>query len=317
MDPLVAGQIVVAAAQDLLFACAAGTLACSALCARGEPSGGASSHAAVVERAHASAGSPGRVRAIALIGLMLACCLYLWLQAAVMSGSTFSAAAPAISVVLTQSHFGAAWSVGCAGAVLGCLGGTRDSRAAWWLAALGMLVYAAGKAAASHAADTGDFTVREAVHVVHLTATALWAGSVIVAAPLLWRWRRAAAMPPMQCEAFCTRLSHLATLALVVVIGSGIYNAAQDTAHLSGPLLDAWYGRVLTVKLVFVALAVLLGGYNRMIHLPRLHATAIEGGDAYRDAQRRFDRLLSVEAIAMIAVLIAAAVLGHTAPTGG
>jgi putative copper export protein len=34
-------------------------------------------------------------------------------------------------------------------------------------------------AASSHAADADDFKLREAVHVVHLCATALWAGSVI------------------------------------------------------------------------------------------------------------------------------------------
>ena len=108
-----------------------------------------------------------------------------------MSGSPFSEAGPAVGAVLTQSHFGVAWSVGFVGAVFACLGGARHSRTAWWLAAAGMVVYVAGKAAASHAADAGDFTLREAVHVVHLGATALWAGSVIVAAPVLRRWNDA------------------------------------------------------------------------------------------------------------------------------
>lgn len=234
-----------------------------------------------------------------------------------MSGSPFSEAGPVVSAVITQSHFGIAWSVGFAGVVLACLGGTRGSRAAWWLAAAGMLVYVAGKAAASHAADTGDFTLREAVHVLHLGATALWAGSVIVAAPLLCRWNDPVSATPVRRVAFCTQLSHLATIALGVVIVTGIYNATQNTAHLTAPLLSVLYGRVLTLKLIFVTLAVLLGGYNRMIHLRRLHTTAADGGTAYRDAQRGFDRLLAAEAVAMVTVLAVAGVLGHTSPSGG
>ncbi len=310
MDPLVIAQIVVAALQDLLFALAAGSLACSALLLpRGQ-------NRRLNTQPPGTPVSLGRVRLASLCVLVLACCVYLQLEAAVMSGSTFVAAGSAVAAVLTQTHFGVAWSIGCVGAVLACLAGQRDSRAAWWLAAAGMLAYVAGKAAASHAADAGDFTLREAVHVVHLGATALWAGSVIVAAPVLRRWNDATT-PATECEEFCTRLSHLATMALAVVIVTGIYNATQDTAHLRAPLLSVLYGRVLTLKLVFVTLAVLLGGYNRMVYLPRLQAMAAEGGAAYRDAQRRFDRLLTIEAIAMVTVLAAAGVLGHTSPSGG
>jgi len=305
MEPLVVVQIVVAAVQDMLFALAVGALVCSALLGRLDPGCPAASVAL------------GRSRLGALCALGLACGLYLWLEATVMSGSPFSEAGPVVSAVLTESHFGIAWSVGLAGVVFACLGGTRNSRSARWLAAAGMVVYVAGKAAASHAADAGDFTLREAVHVVHLAATALWAGSVLVAAQVLCRRNDAASATPVQRVAFCTRLSHLATIALGVVIVTGIYNATQNTAPVSAPLLSVLYGRVLTLKLVFVTLAVLLGGYNRMIYLPRLHTTAVGGGAAYRDAQRGFDRLLAVEAVAMLTVLAVAGVLGHTSPSGG
>jgi putative copper resistance protein D len=309
VDPLVVLQIVVAAAQDLLLAAAVGTLVCSAMLGRQQQG------CPVVSAAL------GRSRFAALGVLVLACGLYLWLEAAVMGGTPFSEAGPVVSAVLTQSHFGIAWSVGFVGAALACLGGARHSRASWGLAAAGMVVYVAGKAGSSHAADAGDFTLREAVHVLHLGATALWAGSVIVAAPLLWRWNAVASEEasagPASRVAFCTQLSHLATIALAVVIVTGIYNATQDTAHLTAPLLGVLYGRVLTLKLVFVTLAVLLGGYNRMFYLPRLQHTAAGSGPAYRDAQRSFDRLLAVEAVAMVAVLMVAGVLGHTSPSGG
>jgi putative copper resistance protein D len=54
-----------------------------------------------------------------------------------------------------------------------------------------------------------------------------------------------------------------------------------------------------------------------MIYLPRLQHAAASGGPAYRDAQRSFDCLLAVEAVAMVAVLAVAGVLGHTSPSGG
>lgn len=92
--------------------------------------------------------------------------------------------------------------MGFAGVVFACLGGTHNRRSALWLTAAGAIVYAVGKAAVSHAADAGDFTLREAVHVVHLGATALWAGSVMIAAPLLRRWNAAALDTPVRREAF-------------------------------------------------------------------------------------------------------------------
>jgi copper resistance protein D len=314
VDSLVVAQIVVAAAQDLLFALAAGALVCSVLLLQGRRVASPSGFESQPFRVPAAL---GRARLGSLCVLVLACCLYLRLEAAVMSGSTFTEAGPVVGAVLTQSHFGVAWAVGCVGAILANLGGTRENRAAWWLSAAGMLMYAAGKAAASHAADAGDFTLREVIHVVHLSATALWAGSVIVAAPLLCFSRDTVKWTPREREAFCTRLSHLATIALAVVITTGIYNATEDTAHLSAPLLSVLYGRMLTFKLVFVTLAVLLGGCNRMVYLPRLQHSVAGNDAAYREAQSHFDRLLAVEAVVMVAVLAVAGVLGHTSPSGG
>jgi putative copper resistance protein D len=304
MESLVVMQIAVAAAQDVLFAIAVGALACGVMLGRD------------AQAVQAYAAALGRLRLGALCMLALACCLYLWSQAAVMSGAPLTEAGQAVTAVLTQSHFGIAWIAGFVGVMLAMMGGTRASPAAWLLAAAGAIVYTAGKAAASHAADAGDFTLREAVHVVHLCATALWAGSVIVSAFVLGRWNAAFADTVTRRVTFCTQLSHLATIALGVVILTGIYNVTQDTAHLAAPLLSVFYGRLLTLKLALVAVAVLLGGINRMGCLPRLQAGTIDGSATLHRMQRAFDRLLAIEAIAMLAVLIVAAVLGHTSPSG-
>jgi putative copper resistance protein D len=99
VDPLVVAQIAVAAAQDVLFALAAGALVCGAMLRRQDTG---------------RLAALGRTRLGALCVLALTCVLYLWLEAAVMSGSPFSEAGAALSAVLTQSHFGIAWSVGFA-----------------------------------------------------------------------------------------------------------------------------------------------------------------------------------------------------------
>jgi copper resistance protein D len=241
---------------------------------------------------------------------------YLWLQAAVMSGTPLGDAGPAVAAVLTESHFGVAWSVGCAGALLVAASGVARGRDTVPCAA-GILLWAAGKAAAGHAADSGDLSLREAVHVAHVVATALWAGSVIAAACLLQRVGRddhGAAEPR---AAFCSALSHVATGAFVVVLATGLYNVLQDTAHVGTPLLGLAWGRVLAAKLACVAFATLLGGWNRMVVLPDLQVRAERHDAGFQALQRRFDTALAVEAVVMLAVLALAALLGHTAPTVG
>jgi len=314
MDTLVAAQIALAACQDVLFAVVAGVLACAVLLPR--------SGAALVWPTAALRATLRGWQLSAGIALVLACCLYLWLQAAVMSGSPFTAAATALWPVLTQSHYGGAWVVGCAGAaclvVAVAVSRRSDTRAVWLASAIGALLYVAGKAGASHAADDGDFTVREAVHVVHLGATAVWAGSVIIA-PAVLRWLHRHQTAPQPGIRFRMRLSGLATVALLVVVASGIYNASRDTAAATVPLLSTAYGQILVVKLALVAFAVMLGGWNRMSYLPQMRGQLdVPGAEmTLAHTARRFDRLLTIEACAMLAILIAAGLLGHTAPIAG
>jgi len=301
VDPFVIAQIALAAVQNVLFATVAGSLACAVM-AKGS-----------------GVGAPAALRgwqAGLAIALAVTALAYLWLQAAVMSGSPLAEAGDAVAAVLTQSHYGVAWSIGFVGALFAALSRLPDRRGLPLFAA-GLVAWAAGKAAASHAADAGDFSVREAIHVVHLCTTALWAGSVIAATFVLSRGAGTAQATPGQRAAFRTELSHLATAALVVVLMTGLYNTMEDTAQASAPLFGTAWGRILAAKLACVAAAVALGGWNRLVVLPDLRAKVRQGGPAFLAAQARFDTWLSIEALVMLAVLTIAAVLGHTSPTGG
>nr|WP_240464614.1 CopD family protein [Burkholderia cenocepacia] len=155
--------------------------------------------------------------------------------------------------------------------------------------------------------------------MTHVLATAMWAGGVIAATALLRCLRRtgAASVPAQQTAAFCSALSHLATGAFAIVLVTGLYNVLQDTAQTGEPLFSLAWGSVLAAKLACVAFAALLGGWNRLAVLPDLRLRAERHDSAYPAVQRRFEAALAVEAVVMVAVLVLAALLGHTAPSTG
>lgn len=68
------------------------------------------------------------------------------------------------------------------------------------------------------------------------------------------------------------------------------------------------YGNALPLKLAPVAVAVLLGGYNRFFVVPSRTATLAA------PVLRRFTLLLRVEAALLLDVLVVAAVLSSTPP---
>ncbi|WP_175911444.1 MULTISPECIES: copper resistance D family protein [Burkholderia] len=293
-------QIGFAVVQDLLFAVVLGALACEAL---------------LGQWGRLLQTEPARWRMGALCSLAVALVLNLWFQSAAMRGKPISEAGPEIAIVMAQSHYGIAWAVCFSGVILAILAGTRTTGLAWLGALAGAIIYSSGKSAASHAADAGDFTRGEAVYATHLFATALWAGSVTFATRIVHGVGNSLSAVAVR-RMFCVRLSQLATIALGVVVLTGAYCTASNSSLSCLPSRDSWYGRVLIFKLALVAFSVLLGFLNRTKYLPRLKAAA-SGSESFRCAQRNFNRILTVEAVVMIAVLCAAAILGNTSPPDG
>lgn len=102
-------------------------------------------------------------------------------------------APPAVVAVLTQSHSAmrGPLDLHVLLAPLACLSARGVA-----LYRAGMVIWAAGKVATSHAADARDLSRREAVHLVHLLATATWASSVMVSALSLTSLTRLAVASP-------------------------------------------------------------------------------------------------------------------------
>lgn len=303
--PLVIAQIVVGAVQDMLFALVAGTLVC---CPMHEPED------------RSARASLARWRFSALVGLALACGLYLVLQAMAMSGLPLDEASPAIAAVLAQSHFGAAWTLGVAGVLLSIMGGMRASRAAQLLAVAGAGIYAAGKAGTGHAADAGNFSTTEIVQWVHLCASAVWVGSIVCAVPML---RTLAIAAPRHLR-FFTRLSTTATIAYACAIATGVYKVTCASTPLSMfSLQHPAYSILLMGKIALIACATILAARNRFARLPKLRiliaccdadAPRSETDARYFTEAQRSNQTLAREAVLLVLIVLVAAALGHTSP---
>jgi copper resistance protein D len=104
-----------------------------------------------------------------------------------------------------------------------------------------------------HAAADGDFTLREGIQFLHLSAIATWGGGIVIAG-LITVPRLAARGRLDDIVHFGTRLSRTVTVALGVVIFSGTYNSWKGLGGVLSPLPSSAWGRMLLLKLFFVLL---------------------------------------------------------------
>lgn len=299
---LLIGQVALAALTNIAFSFAIG----SALIERwlamdGALAPSAPSHAAW----HRARGS----LIAAAFALVLADAGWLLYQAASMSGTGLVAAIGVVPTVLGATHVGHAWSIAFGGAALLLItalasSGGRFGQTAFWLAAV---VVAVGKASIGHAADAGPWSAAVGIHTLHVLSTGVW-GGIVVAGGF-------AVLPALDASVargalirLAARVSTTSLIALGGVVLTGALNAERGLGGSLAPLQASTWGHVLTLKLALVLLAVLLGGLNRTSALPRLRRSA-----STTDAHT-FNNVLHLEALVMIGVFIAAAVLAHSAP---
>ena len=166
---------------------------------------------------------------------------------------------------------------------------------------VGVTAVAVPHAAGGHAGAAGlDWPLP--TMAVHALATGLWAGAVFAAVLAVWREVPHGVDGP-RCA---RRLSRLATAALAGVVVTGIASAWHGLGGSLTPLEPASgssWGLLLDAKLVLVAVAVLLGAFNRFVVMPTLP-----------EGWPRFVRVLRVEAVVLLAVLVVAAWLANGEP---
>ena len=167
---------------------------------------------------------------------------------------------------------------------------------------IGIAVYRAGF---GHAASDGNFTLREMVQFLHLSSIAIWGGGVAIAG-LVVAPHLAVAAGPEEVVQFGRRLSRTVTIALVIVLVSGIYSAWRGLGGSATPLPHTAWGRMLLVKICIVLMALFHGGRVRLL--------LQESRSSKADQVALIQRWLRAEALLMIFVLVVSAWLANLPP---
>ena len=174
-----------------------------------------------------------------------------------------------------------------------------------WVAQAGSSVAFAGIAmlVASHLFDghtvsKGNWALTGLLSLVHVGAAAVWVGGVVMLAAVLWH--RTRQRRPLGALQLAVRFSVLATVALVAVALAGLGLAIVVLDSVSELWTTSW-GRLLMLKTALVGIAACGGAYNHKVLIPEL---------ANNEAlSPRFRRAVTIEAIALVLVLVVTALL--------
>jgi len=188
-------------------------------------------------------------------------------RAQTMAGGDLAAAASAMPVVLTRTHFGAIWIARFVVLAVTFLVVFATSRAARVAALLLALAVTLTTSLTGHAADWGDLTVSAAIDWAHVVAVSAWTGGLIALS--LARLPAASEWPPPLLGAVLRRFSRLAGLCLLAAVASGGYNAWVQLPGVSA-LWTTFYGRVLTLKVLLVLGLIWWGAVTRYTIVARL-----------------------------------------------
>ncbi|MGA9667208.1 MAG: CopD family protein [Gallionella sp.] len=242
---------------------------------------------------------------LTLVGIML-----LLVRTAEMDNGTLINILADLPTVLTRTHFGLIWALHLITLLLlwvCCAAFLTNSPSKIWTAfmVVGMLVLAFTYSATSHASDNGDFTFTEMNDWMHVISTSIWGGSIFISAFLIFPLLRS---QYSLINIAAKRLSSLAAVALAFVLATGTYNSSLRLRNLDA-LTNTNYGRVLSVKLVFVGMLVLIGAFNRFVIISWIKQYAAGNPYAADKRSRLVFRALTVDAVFVLLAIIMAAIL--------
>jgi len=274
-----------------------------------------------------SSGEPwiGEVRgdlrlALTVAGLfgLVAALFSLWSEAATMAETPFFETGPAFLEMLKSTHYGHAGIVVMVSMVLIAMLQSLSMASAWgrvWLALPTVLLClaAAARVSIGHAFEHGPFSLAVAIEYLHLLMMSLWAGSVLVSArvvlPALLAFEQSITETRVR---YLTSLSDWATVALVLILASGLYNGYRVLGNVDN-LVGNDYGYVVLAKVALVFVAAALGGFNKFIGLPRALSLSLAQESSHR-ALKTVTGVLQIESVVLTLVIIAAALLTTNAP---
>jgi copper transport protein len=274
-----------------------------------------------------------RRRMVPLLGVAWLMLLITTLVAALQQAETASGAglrtaigAP-LRTLLLSTRFGETWWIRLAMTALAGVGLLLLARAIQRGGRTG-LACAIGAAGAggvllsfslnSHAAAlTSLSTVATASDLLHATAAGLWIGGLVQLALTLPACLDAVDETDRTrlLSVLIPRFSILATICVVSLLGTGVYQAIRELPTLDALWLSAW-GRTLIVKLVLVVPLLLLGATNLLIARPALAraAASADGNSRGRGLRRRFIAAVAAESLLGVAILFVVGILVNQPP---
>lgn len=241
---------------------------------------------------------------------------WLWTRSAAVSGRDLWEAWTVVPIVLSRTHFGAAWWLRAVAllwltcVLLAMFWHDGPARRAGIVALLfGLAWIAASRSASGHAAAAGDWTLREFMDWLHFMSVAVWGGSLVASLLLVFpRLRRVCRRYQAH---FAARFSLLASWALAGVVITGAYGTWQMLPSISA-FWSTRYGQLLALKLLLVFVMMLCGALNHYHLVPRLQRI----GTTSDSVIRRLQASVRVEAGLLLVVLaVTALLLGSMPPT--
>lgn len=293
-DAVPALQILLTILTDLSFALVVGTLLAGAWL--GNEAGSADSI---------------RLRRMSFVCLAVLVVCHLarpWFVASSMSGTTeFRQVLDLVPTILSGTRQGGLWYANslALAALIAAQWRMKPpvTSLATWLAVASLGVLAATRAASSHASEAGDFSIAEISQFLHLLATSVWAGAILVSAFLVAPyWPRLGASTLWN---YTRCLSQTVTWALAILVLTGIYTAWRGLHGTVNVLWTHQWGRILLIKISLVALAMLLGSLTRFRCLKR---------PPKRETAAIMVQLLRCEAVTMAVILAVSGLLANTDP---
>ena len=214
--------------------------------------------------------------------------------------------------VLTETHFGNAWSLHIAVIFLLCgLFGLllrqkpgRDLLMASWLFAVGALV---SMALAGHAAATTRPLTSITVDSLHLLAASFWPAGLFSMAMYLARLRK---FPELNAVAstMTERFSRTSIISVPILALTGLLNSWLITGRLSP--FESAYGRTLLAKILVFGMMLIIGAVNLWRIKPRFRCPPPGTGNVSTTLLRN----VSLETCLGCIVLIVTGILGQTSP---
>lgn len=205
----------------------------------------------------------------ALIALLTAIA-WLLLETASMGAAWGFAVNPGtVRAVLTDTDFGHLWLGRLLLVAVVCLVASLKRRSSSALVLLSAVLLASLALTGHAVMDTGWLRLAHPLNqAVHLLAAGFWLGGLVPLGLFLTEaasWR----MEQSGVDGALHRFSDFAMIAVLLVLGSGVFNAWLLVGNPSA-LLATGYGKVLLVKIAFVGAMVALALFSRLFLMPAL-----------------------------------------------